>query len=283
MIARRFLSVVLVVALADSVALAQPVIEDPPQLAGIDVVEHPGAQIPLDLRFVADNGDSVTLGTYFEQDRPVVLQLGYYTCPMLCNLVSNGLSDAVREIDWLPGQEFTMLTVSIDPRESSFLARAKKENYIEYLDRGDLSNAWHFLVGPESQSKALADAVGFKYRWDKDQQQYAHAAVITILTAKGVISRYLYGIKFKPRDLRLALLEASEGKIGNTIDRLLLYCYHYDPEAGGYVLFAQNIMRLGGGATLVLLVVLIGALLIRERRKRGTTTMTSHQAGKATG
>jgi protein SCO1/2 len=283
----RFCFVTLIIAVTVSVAgsatRAQPVIEDPPQLAGVDVVERPGAQIPLDLQFVDESDDTTVIGRYFEQGQPVVLVLAYYTCPMLCNLVMNGLSDAVKEMDWLPGQEFSMLTVSIDPRETSFLAKAKKENYIAYLDRGDLAAGWHFLVGPESQSRQLADAVGFQYRYDEDQQQYAHPAVLTILTEGGVVSRYLYGIEFNPRDLRLALLEASEGKIGNTIDRLILYCYHYDPEAGGYVLFAQNVMRLGGGVTLVLLTGLIGVLLLRERRKRRARTIDPQRTGATTG
>jgi protein SCO1/2 len=247
---------------------SQAVLDAPPELSRIDVIEHISEDIPLDLEFVGEKRDTVVLGEYFGQGKPVVLVLGYYTCPMLCNLVMNGLSDAVRELDWLPGQEFLILSVSIDPRETNLIAGAKKQNYVEYIGREGVSNGWYFLVGRESQSKMLADAVGFQYYWDEQREQYAHPAVITVLTEKGVISRYFYGIEFNPRDLKLALLEASEGKVGTTIDRIILYCYHYDPDAGGYVLFARNVMSLGGATTLVVLVVLIGSLFLRERRKR---------------
>jgi len=184
----------------------------------------------------------------------------------------DGVSDVVREMPWLPGKEYQLLSVSIDPRDTDVIALAKQENYLTSIGKPGIENGWVFLTGDSSQSAALAEAIGFKYYYDEEQEQYAHAALLTVLTAEGKISRYLYGIQFKERDLHLALVEASEGKVGSTIDRILLYCYHYDPDAGGYVVFAGNVMRLGGSVTLGLMVVLIGGLLLRERQKRSSVS-----------
>ncbi|MDH4155808.1 MAG: SCO family protein [candidate division Zixibacteria bacterium] len=257
----------LLVLLAASAA-AQVIEDDPAALRGIDVEEHLGEMIPLDLEFIGSDAQPVQLGSFFNREKPVVLILGYYTCPMLCNLVFNGVTDAVKELAWRPGAEFQMVTVSIDPRETDVVAAAKKKNYIEAIGKPGIEHGWEFLTGPEKQSRTLADAVGFKYYYDETQDQYAHPAVVIVLTPSGKISRYLYGIQFTERDLRLALLEASEGKVGSSLDKLILYCFHYDPDAGGYVVFAGNVMRLGGAVTFGLLLVLITALWYRERRKR---------------
>lgn len=250
--------------------LGQALQEKPREFEGVDVVEHQGDTIPMDLHFVGGTGDTVTIGGFFRDGRPVILIMGYYTCPMLCNLVFNGVSEAVQRMDLTLGEDYRIVSVSIDPTETSLIADAKRRNYMQDMGRSPDNRDWAFLVGAEDQSKALADAVGFKYYWDDKQEQYAHAAVITVLTGDGMISRYLYGIQFPPRDLKLALMEASEGQIGDTFDRILLYCYHYDPQAGGYVMFAGNVMRLGGALTLLFLALLIGGLIWRERRKRRT-------------
>ncbi|HWO56864.1 MAG TPA: SCO family protein [bacterium] len=233
-------------------AAAQLIQDSVPELRKIDIVEHLGDTIPLDLPFVNDAGDSVTLRRYFGQGRPVLLTLAYSDCPMLCSIVLNGLTNGVRDIDWHPGGEFLMLTVSIDPTETVAIAAAKKQRYLESLPKAE-ADGWVFLVGPESSSKALADAIGFRYYYDAERKQYAHPAGAFVIAEDGMISRYLYGIDFKPRDLSFALMEASKGKIGNTIDRIILYCFHYDPDAKGYVLFAGNLMKLGGVLTLLLL------------------------------
>jgi len=232
------------------------------------VNEKLGEKIPIDLSFSADDGREVQLSEYFNQDKPVILVLGYYTCPMLCNLVFNGVRDFVKETAWRPGKQFQILTVSIDSTETPVLAAAKKKNYIESIGKEGTEDGWVFFTGPAAKSRELADAVGFEYYWDDASEQYAHAAVIMILMPDGTISRYFYGIQFKELDVRLALMEAAEGKVGNTIDRILLYCYHYDPAAGSYSIFAVNIMKLGGLVTLVLLAMLILFLWIRERRKK---------------
>lgn len=254
--------------LMTSSACAQQVTAPTGDLAKIDIVEHLGSKVPLDLKFVDESGKSVTLGDYFGKGKPVLLSLGYYACPMLCNLVFNAEADGVRGLQWAPGDKFTMLTVSINPKETPQLAYAKKQNYLKYLNRPDGKSDWTFLVGEESQSKALAEAVGFKYVYDESTKQYGHAAATYILTEDGVISRYLYGIEFPTKDLKFALLEASQGKIGSTIDRLLLFCYHYDPAAKGYVLAAVNIMKIGGGMTAIALGALIFYLFRRERKLR---------------
>jgi len=249
---------------------AQVVQDSLPELKKIDVVEHLGESVPLDLVFTNDAGETVKLGDYFHHGRPVILVLAYYTCPMLCTLVLNGVSDAVKALDWLPGKEFQILTVSIDPSETAELAAGKKARYLDNLGKKGVESGWRFFVGAESQSKALADAVGFKYYYDTEQKMYAHPAVVTILTEDGKISRYLYGLEYKPQDLRLALLEASQGKIGNTVDRIILYCYHYDASTKGYVAMAGRIMQIGGALTLVILAAIVGTLWARERRRRST-------------
>jgi len=170
-------------------------------------------------------------------------------------------------LDWVPGKEFKILTVSIDPTENVELAAAKKSRYYADFGKAMAEDGWVFFIAEESQSKALADAIGFQYYYDKERDQYAHPAVITIISPNGKISRYLYGIEFKERDLKLGLLEASEGKIGTTLDRFLLYCYHYDPDSKGYAILAGNVMRFGGGITLILLIIFLGSLWVKEQLK----------------
>jgi len=254
---------------------AQAVQDNITELRKIDIIEHLGDTIDLNLRFTDDNGREIQLGQFFHQGEPVVLVLGYYECPMLCNLVFNGLSAGVQQLEWKPGTDFQMLTVSINPRDNYQLAHAKRINYLADMGATGVDPGWMFLVGDESQSQELADEIGFKYYYDRSNKQYAHPAAVYILTEDGRISRYLYGIEFKPQDLRLSLLEASEGRIGNTIDRLILYCFHYDPEAKGYVLFAGNVMRLGGVVTLIVLGGLLIVLWRKEQNRRRLITTAS--------
>lgn len=251
---------------------AQIVQDSVPELMNIDVVEHLGDKLPLNLAFTDEQGQAVTLGQYFGEGQPVILYLGYYECPMLCNLVFNGISAGVAELGWTPGEKYQIVSVSIDPDESSELAGAKKANYIKALGMPGAENGWHFLVGGKKQSEALATAVGFKYYFVADRNEWAHPAVVYLISPEGNISRYLYGIKFSGRDLKLGLLEASEGKIGTTIDRIILYCFHYDPEAKGYVLFAQNVMKLGGLATVIIMAFFLGSLWLKDQLKSPQST-----------
>lgn len=250
-------------------AQAQIVRDSIEVLQRIDIEEHLGEQVPLDLQFVNDAGDSVTLRDYFDDDQPIILILGYYQCPMLCNLVFNGLVDGIDKLAWTPGQEFQMITVSINPNESHELALAKKTSYLESFKSPVDESGWDFLVGAQDQSEALAEAVGFKFFYDEERQEYAHPAAAFVLTKDGIISRYLYGIEYSKTDLKLSLMEASEGKVGSTIDRLILYCFHYDPDARGYVVVASKVMKLGGGVALLALSIFMGMLWYGERwRKR---------------
>jgi len=249
-------------ALASIARAEQPL---PPMLEGVGVDEKLSRTIDLNLTFTAENGYQKPLREYFHKDRPVILNLVYYTCPMLCNLVLNAQTAALRDIPWMPGEEFEVVTISIDPRETFDLAQKKRAVY--FSDYGRPAPGWHFLSDFEGNSKKLAAQVGFKYRWDEKQEQFAHPAVIMILTPDGKISRYLYGIKFKPRDVRLALTEAAVGKWSQTIDRILLFCYHYDPQARSYTMFATNIMRGGGIITVFFLGFFIWRMLRRERAR----------------
>lgn len=258
----RFLRCGLILGLALA-GLRAEIQQLPAQLEGVGIEEKLGQRVDLDLTFIAENGYPVPLGKFFGQGRPVILNLVYYSCPMLCNLILNGQVAALREIPWTPGEEFEIVTISIDPRETFALAARKREAYLAGYGRP--APGWHFLVDHQGNVRRLAEQVGFHYRYDEQREQYAHAAAIMVLTPEGEVSRYLYGIHFKPRDLRLALTEASAGKIGSTFDRVLLFCYHYDPKAGSYVPFALNLMRAGGVLVLIVLGTVLWKLWRREK------------------
>lgn len=250
--------------------VATPVLEArdealPAELEGVDIVDHIGQKVNLDFEFTAESGYQVPLRQFFSKGKPVLLNFVYYRCPMLCNLVLNGQTAALRELAWTAGKEFEIVTISIAPEEGFNLARAKKKFYLDSYGRDAAAQGWHFLTDWQGNTKRLADQLGFKYRWDEKTQQWAHTAAIMLLTPDGRISRYLYGIRFKERDLRLGLAEASEGRLGSFGDKLLLFCFHYDPEARGYVPFARNIMKLGGGLMVVLMGLVITFLFRRER------------------
>jgi protein SCO1 len=239
----------------------------PKELEGVDIVEKLDNPVPLQARFLDDAGNPVVLGQYFTGKKPVLLQLGYNKCPMLCNLVLNGAFDGLKGVDWNPGEEFEVLSVSIDPTETPMLAKAKKESYLAEFERPGAGKGIHFLTGDELMSKAVADSVGFKFRL-QENGDYSHAAVLILLTPEGKVSRYMYGTKFEPKDLRFGLLEASQGRIGSTLDRFILWCHMYDPSARGYVLQARRVMSLGGAVTLVVLAVGLGLFWRAELRKK---------------
>jgi protein SCO1/2 len=250
------------------VSPAQAVNDSLAELRAIDVEEHSGEIIPLDLQFRNEEGDTVTLGQYFSQGRPVILILAYYECPMLCTLVLNGITQSVYNMDLELGKDYNMITVSIDPTETPELAAAKKRTHLRMLEQETNTEGWHFLVGDQKNIKSLADAIGFKYYYVEDRDEFAHPTIVTLLTDKGKISRYLYGIEYKPFDVKLGLLEAAKGNVGSTVDRIILYCYHYDPDAKGYTVVAANVMTIGGAITLVLLFIFLGLLWIKDIRKR---------------
>lgn len=245
---------------------AQLVRKDVPELRGIGIDEHLGETVPLDLEFVDERGNAVRLRDLFAPGKPVVLTLAYYECPMLCTFVLNGVSKAVKDLDLRAGEQFSMATISIDPDETAELARGKQARYLESIGGHD-SRQWRFWVSPDNKVKVLADALGFRYVYDARQDEFAHSAVVFVLTDQGVISRYLYGIEHQTRDLRLALIEASAGKVGTIVDRIILFCYHYDPAGKRYVLMATNVMRLGGLVTVGCLSLFLGILWVKEKRR----------------
>ena len=228
----------------------------PDLLKDVSIDQKLNSSIPLNLVFRDEHGRSVELGRYFGR-KPVVLSLVYYTCPMLCTQVLNGLDRALKEIPMSIGKDFNVVTVSIDPADRPVLAEAKQALYTGMYGRSGAAQGWHFLTGDEPQIKQLADAVGFRYAYDPDSKQFAHAAGIMLLTPQGKISRYYYGVQYPVRDLRLGLVEASQGKIGSPVDRILLFCYHYDPHTGKYGLLISRIIQLAG-----ILTVLIGGIFL---------------------
>ena len=236
----------------------------PAQLKGIEVTEKLGQTIDLDLEFMDETGYPKTLRSYFASGRPVLLDLVYYQCPMLCNLVLNGQTQTLRNFEWTPGKEFEVVTISIDPTEQFNLAQKKKAATL--ASYGKDAPGWHFLTDYQGNVKKLAAQVGFGYRFDERQQQYAHSAVVMVMTPQGKVSRYLYGI-LKPekiRDVRFALVEAAQERFGLS-ERVLLWCFHYDPSAGGYVVFAKNLMKLGGGFLLLVMLGLLARMWLKDR------------------
>jgi protein SCO1/2 len=246
----------------------------PRELEGVGITEKLDQRVDLNLEFINESGQVVPLRNFFNGRKPVLLDLVYYNCPMLCNLVLNAQTATMREVPWTPGEEYEIVTISIDPRETRELAARKKAAHIESYGK-PVHGGWHFLTDYNGNVERIAQQVGFRYRWDEPTQQYAHAAAIMFLTPDGRVSRYLYGIKYNPRDLRLALTEAAEGKVGSAIDKLLLFCFHYDPSARSYVPFAMNIMRLGAALTVGILVIVLLRFWRRERRMARNLLVTA--------
>ena len=233
----------------------------------VSIEQKLNEQVPLDLTFRDENGQTVTLGQYFGK-KPVLLTLVYYECPSLCGLVLQGLLKSLRVINYTPGEQFEIVTVSISPTETPELAAAKKANFLKEYGRQDAAAGWHWLTGDEKNIRALADAVGFRYVYDPKTKQYAHAAGIMLLTPSGKISRYFYGIEYSPRDLRLGIIDASQGKVGSLVEKVILFCYQYDPTTGKYGLLVVRLIQLGGLLTLLILGGFIGTMFYRERMSR---------------
>lgn len=238
----------------------------PSQLEGVGVREKLGLPVDLKLEFLSDTGRVATLGSTIDKSKPTILTLVYYDCPMLCSLVLNGLTQSLDGLDWTAGKEFNVVTVSIHPNEGPELAAAKRQAQLAAYGR-DVEGGWPFLSDFNGNSKRLADQVGWVYRWDERQKQFAHAAAIVLLTPDGRIARYLYGVRHKPRDLRLALTEAGAGRLGGIGERLMMFCYQYDPNSQSYVLFARRFMSVGGALVLCSLIALLFVFWRRERRR----------------
>lgn len=245
----------------------KPAEQRPAILEGVGIDEKLGQKIDLALPFHDETGAAVTLGQYFDGKTPVILSPVYFNCPRLCNFHLNGLTEALKGVDWSAGTKFRVLAVSFDWKETSEVAGLKKANYMKMYDRSGTEGGWSFLTGDETSVKALMGSVGFKYRWNEEEKEWAHASSAIVISPSGVITRYLPGIMFEPKDVRLAITEAGEGKIGSFVDQLVLYCFHYDPTQSRYTVAAVNLMKGGGLLVILALGLWLLPFWFRSRRR----------------
>jgi protein SCO1/2 len=239
----------------------------PAALKDVGIDQRLNERVPLDLEFKDEAGKTVELRQYFGR-KPVVLSLVYYECPMLCTMVLNGMLRSLRALKLDAGRDFEILTVSFNPKETPALAAAKKQTYLERYGRPAAAEGWHFLTGDEDNIRKLTEAVGFRYKYDAERDQYVHASGIMVVTPDGRLARYLYGIEYSARDLRLSLVEASAGRIGSPVDKILLYCFHYDPSTGKYSLLIMNVIRAAGTVTVLAIVAFWFVMFRLDRRKK---------------
>lgn len=277
---------VLVALLLPSSAGAQ-IAHTPRELEHVGVTEHLDGPLPLDTAFRDHMGRPVTLGRYFDGKRPVVLQFAYHTCPVVCSMITTNLNAGLKDVPWTIGKEYDVVTISIDPNESLEKTQAKRASVMADYGRGVLMNnaddiGWHFLSGDAKAIAAVTAAAGFEYQYDERQKQWGHPSVVFIVKPDGHLARYLYGLEFPGSDLRLGLLEASEGRSISTVEKLILYCYHYDPQGGKYVLVAQRVMQVGAGGVALVLILVLSLLWAREFKKKkssdGDAATTSTEA-----
>ena len=240
----------------------------PPILREVSFDQNLNAQLPLDTQFYDEAGKQVRLSQYFASGKPVVLALVYFNCPMLCSEVLSGLTTSLEALKFDAGKDFQVLAVSFDPKDTPESAAAKKLNYVQRYRRPGADAGWHFLTGDPPSIRMLTDAVGFHYTWDEKNKQFAHVAGIVLLTPQGKVSRYFYGVSFSPRDLKFGLMDASNNKIGNLVDQVLLFCYHYDPTTGKYTPLVLRMVRVGGALTLLVLGSFIG-FWVKQEKKSG--------------
>lgn len=276
--ALRTLSLFAVLALASGSVQADPIPADeiksrterlPKRLEGVDVEERLESKVPTTLSFTDDRGKTVLYNEVVKGDLPTILTLNYSDCPMLCSLQLNALVDSMKQLDLTLGKDYRVVTVSLDPKETPERARDWKARYLSTYGRAETpKEAWTFLTGSESNIRAVAKALGFSYGYNEKRDEYVHPAAFAIATPDGTIARYLYGLEYHPKTLRLSLIEASEGKIGSSVDRLILYCFHYDASEGRYAPVAMNIMRVSGSAGALALGGLLAGLWRNERRRK---------------
>lgn len=247
---------------------AQAELEQPlsPEMRAIEVTDHRGERLDTGLRFTDHRGNEVALAEFFDGERPVAFTLNYFRCRVVCSVQLNGLADALAQVDWNQGEDFRVVTLSIDPSESPADAAEKRAVITEAVGKGDDVD-WAFLTGNELEIRAVAAQLGISYAYDAEQDQYAHPGVIVFITPDGRVSRYVYGLTYDPLDVKLGLYEAGDGKIGGPVEQLFLSCFSYDPSIGRYGPFAMGIMRLGGSLTAIILGLFIFFLWRRERRR----------------
>lgn len=246
----------------------------PKRLNEVNIVERLGEGLPLETAFTDSEGRQVRLGDYFDGVRPVILTFNYSDCPMLCSLQLTRFVQALHQLKRTAGEDFQIVTISIDPKESQDNAQATKARFIRDYGRPEAAKGWHFLRGPEGHSRKVADAAGFGYTFNEARQEWLHTAALILVNPDGRVGRYLYGIEYHPETLNLSIVEASDGKITSTVDRLLLYCFHYDETEGRYAPVAMNIMRLGAGLVAVVLAIFLSTYWLAESRKRRAQTAT---------
>ena len=283
-IVAQFVLLIVIIALASVSAFAQggpgimspPANVRPPGLRNVGIEQHLNQQLPLDLSFRDESGKTVQLGDYFGK-KPVILSLVYYRCPMLCSEVLAGLQGSLRAISFNAGDQFNVLTVSFDPKDTPQDAVAKKAVMLKGYKRPGAADGWHFLTGSQGSIDALTKAVGFQYQYDAKSGQFAHTTAIMVVTPEGKISQYYYGVEFPPTDLRLGLIQASQNKIGTLADEVVLYCYHYDPQAGRYSAIVSHIVQLGGGVTMLGIGLLLTVLIRRGSNNAPKELNRSHQ------
>jgi protein SCO1/2 len=259
----------------------QPSTTLPAALREIGFDQNIDQHVPLDTAFTDETGRAVRLGEYFGK-RPVVMIFAYYECPMLCTQVINGLASALSVISLKPGDDYDVVVVSFDPKDTPASAAARKAVFVERYGRGDAAAGSHFLSGRQDEITRLTNAAGFRYVWDEQTSQFAHPSGVIVLTPDGRLARYLFGIEYGPRDLRFGIVEASNGKVGNPADALLLYCYHYDPMTGRYGLVIMRALRLAGIATVLALGIFIVVMVRREKRTSAPTAPDIPHAARGT-
>lgn len=274
---RRFTVAALSYAFVATMAIGQAHNQIPEERRGLDLEEKLNESLPMEAVFQNEAGEWVKLGSYFDGERPMILMLNYYRCPMLCGIQLNQVLDTLNDLEMTVGDEFDVLTVSFDASETPDLARLKKKNLIGAYERGDASDGWHFLVGPQASVDALLNSTGYKVRWLEDRQEWAHGTPLIFISPEGRITRYLYTMPYPPKDVRMALMEASEGRIGSTVEKFLLWCFHYDSTQGQYTADVMKLMRLCGAVMVVGLGTMLFLLWRRDVNLHGVPANASHE------
>lgn len=264
---RNIVLVLLLSTIASGVARAQTS-DLPLDFKGVGLVERLGEVLPMEARFTDSNGNDVVLGKYFGSQKPVVINLVYHNCPMLCSIVLESLTETLKDLAWAPGENFEVLTVSFGAGETPEMAARAKDRVLAKLGKAEADEGWHFLVGDEENILALTDALGFTFKWMESTGEYAHPSALVFVSDEGVVTRYIHGIEYSATKVRRAIVEASEGKVGSALDQILLYCYRYDPASNSYVLHATNLMKLGGLLTLLLIGLGLFVFWRRESRNQ---------------
>jgi protein SCO1/2 len=239
----------------------------PTELVNVGVEEHLGQQLDLALKFTTDQGEVVPLGQLLHKNRPVVMAMVYYNCPSLCSYHLNGVTEALKKLRWTSGQQFDVIAVSMASTETAELARAKKQSYLNAYGRDSFGTGWHFLTGSKENIQALADQLGFRFKWLPEKKEFAHAAVAYVITPEGKISRYLHGVQPEVGTIKLSLIEASNGRIGSYIEQAFMFCFRFDPKKNKYTLYAWNLMRAGALVMVLLLAIFLAPMWWREQRR----------------